>query len=153
MHVKRYSLVCLTVFSLVGCGLVVGDGPITGGPQLEDSSGPDEVESHGAITLTNESFQQDVLESSQVVMVDCWAPWCGPCVQLSPVIEEIAGEYQGKAVIGKLNIDNAPSLAQSYGVNAIPALLFFRDGELVDSMVGGQPKGNIVAKLNELIGG
>ena len=147
-------LVGLLLFSFAGCGVVVTDEmPTANGTQPENGSPDSDTESHGAVTITEDSFQKDVLENPRVVMVDCWAPWCGPCVQLAPVVEEIAGEFQDRAVVGKLNVDNAPTLAQNYNVTGIPALLFFRNGQLIDTMVGLQPKENIVAKLNELIGG
>lgn len=108
---------------------------------------------HAAVEFTSAAFEADVLNNSKVVLVDCWAPWWPPCVQLGPTIDELASEYDGKAVIGKLNVDDAGEVAQQYKVSGIPALLFFKDGKEVDRLVGGQSKSAIAAKLDELIGG
>ncbi len=111
-----------------------------------------EGESHHAVALTSQSFQDQVLANSQVVMVDAWAPWCGPCLKLGPTIEELAEEYKGQAVVGKLNVDEASDIAKQYNITSIPALLFFKNGEEVDRMVGVQPKAEIAARLDQLIG-
>ena len=109
-------------------------------------------ESHFAKVITEASFETDVLKSDQVVMVDFWAPWCGPCKMIAPSVEEIAQEFEGKAVIAKLDVDNAQAIASKYEVNGIPALLFFKNGEVVDRIVGAQPKEQIVAKLKSVMG-
>ena len=109
-------------------------------------------ESHFAKVITEASFEADVLTSDQVVMVDFWAPWCGPCRTIAPSVEEIAKEYEGKAVIAKLDVDNAQAIATKYEVNGIPALLFFKNGEVVDRIVGAQPKEQIVDKLKSVMG-
>ena len=108
---------------------------------------------HAAVEFTSAAFEADVLNNSKIVLVDCWAPWWPPCVQLGPTIDKLASEYDGKAVIGKLNVDDASEVAQQYNVTGIPALLFFRDGKEVDRLVGGQSEAAIAAKLDELIGG
>jgi thioredoxin 1 len=95
----------------------------------------------GAIQeITDVNFDSEVLKSSQPVLVDFWAPWCGPCRQIAPLIEQLAGENSGSAKVVKLNVDDAPQSAQSYGVSSIPTLMVFKDGEVVDRFVGVQPK-------------
>lgn len=112
---------------------------------------PSDAGPHYSKQLSEASFEADVLKSPQVVMVDCWAPWCGPCVQLGPTIEEVAKEFEGRAVVGKLNVDEAGSIAQRYQISLIPTLLFFKNGEVVDQLVGPDSKEVITAKLTELI--
>lgn len=103
------------------------------------------------LNLTDASFKKEVLESTKPVLVDLWAPWCGPCRMLGPVVEELAAEYAGKAVVGKLNTDENSDTMTAYRVSAIPTLLFFKGGKLVEQMVGVQPKSAIKAKLDALI--
>lgn len=103
------------------------------------------------LQLTDATFKKEVLESGQPVLVDLWAPWCGPCRMLGPVVEELAVEYAGKAVVGKLNTDENSDTMTAYRVSAIPTLLFFKGGKLVEQMVGVQPKSVIKAKLDALI--
>jgi thioredoxin 1 len=103
-----------------------------------------------AITVTDNTFEQEVLKSDLPTLVDLWAPWCGPCVQIGPVIEEIAGEYASQFKVTKLNIDENPAIIQKLGVRAIPTLLFYKDGSLRDRVVGTPGKTSIVAKLDAL---
>lgn len=104
-------------------------------------------------TFTDAAFDQEVLKSNEPVLVDFWAPWCGPCRILGPIVEEVATAHEGKPVkIGKLNVDENPDTATKYSVMSIPTLGFFKAGQLVDTMVGVQTKEVITAKLNELMG-
>ncbi len=104
--------------------------------------------SPNVINLTDSNFDAEVAKASLPVLVDFWAPWCGPCIQLSPVIDEIATERLGKAIVAKVNVDESPALAGKFRVNSIPALLFFKGGQPVGQLVGRQPKSEILAKLD-----
>ncbi|MFN5890833.1 MAG: thioredoxin [Bacteroidota bacterium] len=100
-----------------------------------------------AHTFTTSNFQETVLNSDKPVLVDFWAEWCGPCRMIGPVVEELANEFEGKAVIGKLNVDENPDISANYGVRSIPTLLVFKGGEVVDRIVGAVPKNMIASKI------
>lgn len=100
-----------------------------------------------ALELTSGNFEELVLKSDKPVLVDFWAEWCGPCRMIAPIVEEMAKEFEGKAVIGKLDVDSNGDIAMNYGVRNIPTLLVFKGGEVVDKIVGAVPKTQIVAKL------
>jgi len=93
------------------------------------------------VTLNDTNFDEQILHAELPALVDLWAPWCAPCRMIAPAIEELAGEYTDKAVVGKLNVDENPMVARKYGVTSIPTLLFFKGGEVVDQMIG-VPAGN-----------
>jgi thioredoxin 1 len=95
------------------------------------------------VTLSDNAFQTDVLDSGKPVMVDFWAEWCQPCKMLAPTIEEIAGEYEDQVVVGKLNVDDNPNTAANYGIRGIPSLLFFKGGKVVQQLVGVKTKADI----------
>ncbi len=95
------------------------------------------------ITLTDQNFENEVKESQTPILVDFWAEWCAPCRMVAPVLDELAEEFDGKVKIGKLNVDQNRSVAAQYGVMSIPTLILFKNGELVEQMVGAQPKENL----------
>ena len=99
-----------------------------------------------AIEITDANFDQ-IISSDKPVLVDFWAEWCGPCKMIGPVVEELAGDYDGKAVIGKLNVDENPQVAARFGVRSIPTLLVFKGGQVVDKQVGAVPKSILNQKL------
>jgi thioredoxin 1 len=95
------------------------------------------------------NFQEKVLTSEKLSVIDFWAEWCGPCRAIGPVIEELSKEYEGKINVGKVNVDNNPQLSINYGITSIPAILFVKGGKVVDKLVGAQPKGNFVKKIQQ----
>ncbi|HEY3412286.1 MAG TPA: thioredoxin [Armatimonadota bacterium] len=101
-----------------------------------------------ALEVNEANFKQEVLDSSIPVLVDFWAPWCGPCRMVGPVVDEIAKDYAGKLKVVKVNTDEAPGVAGSYNIMSIPTLMIFKGGERVDQIIGAQPKQAIVGKLS-----
>lgn len=101
--------------------------------------------------IVNDSNFAKIINTDKPVMIDFWATWCGPCRAIAPVVEELAGEYDGRAVIGKCNVDEVAELPMKFGIRNIPTLLFFKDGQLVDRLVGAVPKTEIAKKIDALL--
>ncbi len=104
-----------------------------------------------ALEVTDTSFAKDVLESGKPAMVDFWATWCGPCRMVGPTVEELAKEYEGQAVVAKVDVDSNQQIAAEYGIRNIPTILFFKDGQVVDKVVGVVPKAQLEQKLKALM--
>ncbi|MFA6096972.1 MAG: thioredoxin [Candidatus Paceibacterota bacterium] len=104
------------------------------------------------INITDKNFEQEVLRSAGIMLVDFWAPWCGPCQMMGPIIEEVAKEFEGRIKVYKLNVDENPKTASDYEILSIPTLKFFKEGKIVDEMTGLKPKDMLVEKINNLLG-
>lgn len=102
-----------------------------------------------ALEFTDSNFKTEVLDSGKLTVVDFWAEWCGPCRAIGPIIEELGKEYEGRVNVGKVNVDHNSEVSINYGITSIPAILFFKNGEVVDKLVGAQPKGNFVKKIEQ----
>ena len=103
------------------------------------------------VTLTDTNFQDEVLNADQPVLVDFWATWCGPCRMIAPTIEELAEEFEGRAKIGKMDVDQNSQVAMQYGIRSIPTLLFFKDGQVADQLIGAASKKALSQKLEALV--
>lgn len=103
------------------------------------------------IEITDNNFEKEVLKSTSPVLIDFWAVWCGPCKIIAPVVEEIANEYEGKLKVGKLDVDNNPQTSVKYGIRSIPTLLLFKDGVVVDTIIGAIPKSQIIQRLQTVL--
>jgi thioredoxin 1 len=104
-----------------------------------------------ALQFTDANFETDVLKSDKLTVVDFWAEWCGPCRAIGPVIDELSKEYTGKVNVGKVNVDENPQVSMNFGITSIPAILFIKGGQVVDKLVGAQPKANFVKKIEQHI--
>lgn len=104
-----------------------------------------------AIEFTDQNFEELVIQSDKPVLVDFWAEWCGPCRMVAPIVAQLAEEYDGKAVVGKLDVDNNPEVSSRFGIRNIPTILFFKDGEMADKQVGAVPKSVLAGKLDALL--
>lgn len=138
---------CLTSFSLLGIfSLLVfqsGCGATDGTEASYEGIQPTEV--------TTATFEQLVVQSDKPVLIDCWAEWCGPCRQMTPIMHELAGEFDGKAVVAKLNVDENPEIAKQLGISGIPAFFLYKDGEVVESFVGTRSKSELAAAINSAL--
>lgn len=103
-----------------------------------------------ALEITDATFEQ-VLNTDKLVIIDFWAEWCGPCRMVGPIVEELAKEYEGKAIIGKVDVDNNDEVTSKFGIRNIPTILFFKNGEVVDKQVGVAQKSALVEKINKLL--
>jgi len=103
------------------------------------------------IELNDANFEHEVIASQSPVLVDFWAEWCGPCRAITPIVEEIAGQYAGRLKVGKVNVDDSAGTATRFGIRSIPSLLFFKDGKVVDTIIGAVPKGEILRKLDKVL--
>lgn len=108
--------------------------------------------SENVIPVTDTTFEQEVVQSSLPVLVDFWASWCAPCRMIGPVVEEVAGEYKDRLKVAKMNVDDNVNTPSQYGIRGIPALLFFKNGELVDQVVGAVPKAQLVTLVEKVLG-
>ena len=104
-----------------------------------------------ATQLTDSNFKETVIDSGKVTLVDFWAEWCGPCKAIGPMIEEISKEYEGKAIVGKVDVDSNPETAMKYGIRNIPTILFIKGGQVVDKQVGAAPKTVFDKKIQKLL--
>lgn len=104
-----------------------------------------------AVSVTDSDFTKEVIESTIPVVVDFWATWCGPCQAMGPVVDAVAGEYAGKIKVLKMNVDENPSTPMKYGVRGIPTLILFNKGEVVDRLIGAQPKANVEGLLKKIV--
>ena len=104
-----------------------------------------------ALAITDATFEEVVLKSDKPVVVDFWAEWCGPCRMVGPVIDELHKEYEGKAIVGKVNVDENPGVSAQFGVRNIPTILFIKNGEVADKSVGAVPKAQLASKLDAIL--
>ncbi len=104
-----------------------------------------------ALEITDSNFEELVLKADKPVIIDFWAVWCGPCRMVGPIVEEIGNDYEGKAIVGKVDVDNNPGVSAKFGIRNIPTILFFKNGEIVDKQVGAVPKQILVKKLEAIL--
>jgi thioredoxin len=101
--------------------------------------------------ITEQTFEHEVLQSDQLTIVDFWAPWCGPCRMIAPILDELASQYDETLKVTKLNVDENPATSQRFGITSIPTLLFFRNGQIVDRLIGAVPKSQLELRIQRLV--
>ena len=141
-NVAVVSVLALTLGLLVAA--VVGSG-------CGKSSDRPEAHATNVVILSEANFQNEVIAAPQPVRVDFWAPWCGPCRTIGPIVNELAKDFDGRAKVAKVNVDDAPALAQRFEIQGIPTILIFRDGRVVDQVTGVVPRRELTAKLDKVI--
>lgn len=104
-----------------------------------------------ALEITDANFEEIVMGADKPVLIDFWAEWCGPCRMLGPVIEEIAADYEGRAIVGKMNVDSNPTITAKFGIRSIPTVLYIKGGEIVDKSMGNAPKSDLTSKLDAIL--
>ncbi len=104
-----------------------------------------------SFAFTDDNFEEEAMKANGLVLVDFWAPWCGPCQMMAPIVDELATELEGKIKVGKLNVDENQATAGKYGIMSIPTMLLFKDGVVVEQIVGGMPKDALVSKLEKFL--
>lgn len=107
------------------------------------------AENGNTVTITDDNFQSEIESADGLTMVDFWAAWCGPCRMVGPIVEQLADEYEGKIKVGKLDVDANQQVASQFNIRSIPSILFFKDGKLVDTVVGAVPKPHLEKKIQE----
>jgi len=118
------------------------------GTPLDLTRATDQADGNKPVAVTDETFERDVLRAGSIpVLVDCWAPWCGPCRMIGPIMDQLAAESSGRYRIAKLNVDENPRIASQFQIHSIPTMLIFKDGKLIDRLVGAQPKQAIAGRL------
>lgn len=142
---------CLALALTTTSWILAGCDPQPATQTVRDEIVTADFEPSHTIRLTESNFDREVLHSKQTVLVDFWAVWCTPCLEMAPAIEELAAEFEGRAVIGKVNVDTQPDIAKRYRVDAVPAILLFRNGEFVTRLDGSHTKEELELGMNELI--
>ena len=104
-----------------------------------------------AVEVTDTTFESEVLKADRPVMVDFWAVWCGPCRQISPIIEDLAGQYAGKVKVAKVDVDSSPNVAMKYSIRSIPTIMIFNNGQVVDQIIGAYPRGEYDRRLKAVL--
>ena len=149
MKLIKLAVSRTAIFSALGFAILC----LGGGCDTRDSAANHAADAKNVLTLSKENFQTEVLSSPQPVLVDFWATWCGPCKMVAPTVAELATEFEGKAKVGKVDVDAQTELAKQYNISAIPALMIFKDGKVVEQFVGVRSKGELKAALDKVVAG
>lgn len=147
----KFSLIVVVAILAVGVAFVALR-TTSGRSIAENSKGKDTAKMSEVTEVTQDTFEQEVLKSDKPVLVDFWAPWCGPCRMLSPIVDELAKEHSDKMKFTKVNTDQNGAISSQYGIRGIPTLMFFKDGKEIDRIVGVKPKPELAAKIDGIVG-